>query len=44
MSNSTIWQSFGQRNQSEAFEELAQDEFREDLPMDLDDKGLLYIH
>jgi MoCo/4Fe-4S cofactor protein with predicted Tat translocation signal len=41
MSNSTIWQSFGQRNQSEAFEELAQDEFREDLPTDLDDKGLL---
>jgi MoCo/4Fe-4S cofactor protein with predicted Tat translocation signal len=41
MSNSTIWQSFGQRNQSEAFEELGQDEFREDLPMELDDKGLL---
>lgn len=41
MSNSTIWQSFGQRNQSEAFEELAQDEFKEDLPTDLDDKGLL---
>ncbi len=41
MSNSTIWQSFGQRNQSEAFEELAQDEFREDLPTDLDDKGIL---
>ncbi|HSK12652.1 MAG TPA: TAT-variant-translocated molybdopterin oxidoreductase, partial [Phnomibacter sp.] len=41
MSNSTIWQSFGQRNQSEAFEELGQDEFREDLPSDLDDKGLL---
>lgn len=41
MSNSTIWQSFGQRNQTEAFEELGQDEFREDLPTDLDDKGLL---
>jgi molybdopterin-containing oxidoreductase family iron-sulfur binding subunit len=41
MSNSTIWQNFGQRNQSEAFEELGQDEFREDLPTDLDDKGLL---
>jgi molybdopterin-containing oxidoreductase family iron-sulfur binding subunit len=41
MSNSTIWQSFGQRNQSEAFEELGQDEFREDLPMEADDKGLL---
>ncbi|MCU0388168.1 MAG: TAT-variant-translocated molybdopterin oxidoreductase [Chitinophagaceae bacterium] len=41
MSKSTIWQSFGQRNQTEAFEELGQDEFREDLPMELDDKGIL---
>lgn len=41
MSNSTIWQSFGQRNQSEAFEELGQDEFREDLPTVSDDEGLL---
>ncbi len=41
MSNSTIWQNFGQRNQTEAFEELGQDEFREDLPANLDDKGLL---
>lgn len=41
MSNSTIWQSFGQRNQSESFEALGQDEFREDLPMELDDKGIL---
>lgn len=41
MSKSTIWQNFGQRNQSEAFEELGQDEFRESLPMEADDKGLL---
>ncbi len=32
MSKSTIWQSFGQRNQSEAFEELGQDEFRDINP------------
>lgn len=41
MSNSTIWQNFGQRNQTEASGELGHDEFREDLPTDLDDKGLL---
>lgn len=41
MSKTTIWQSFGQRNQSEAFEAAGQDEFREDLPMELDDKGIL---
>ncbi len=41
MSNSTIWQNFGQRNQTEAFEEQGQDEFREDLPTEQDDKGLL---
>lgn len=41
MSKSTIWQSFGQRNQTEAFEGLDQNEFREDLPMELDDKGIL---
>ncbi len=40
MSNSTIWQSFGQRNQPEAFEASGHDEFGEDLPMAADDKGL----
>src|SRR6476661_9508120 len=35
------WQSFGERNQSEAFNNAAKDEFREDLPTVSDDKGLL---
>ncbi len=35
------WQSFGERNQSEAFNNVAKDEFREDLPLVSDDKGLL---
>src|SRR3954451_18553254 len=35
------WQSFGERNQSEAFNNVAKDEFQEDLPLVEDDKGLL---
>ena len=35
------WQSFGELNQSEAFNNAAKDEFREDLPTVSDDKGLL---
>jgi molybdopterin-containing oxidoreductase family iron-sulfur binding subunit len=42
MSKSTIWQSFGQRNQSEAFEELGQDEFRDIKPEEeSSEEGLL---
>src|SRR6516225_6801916 len=36
------WQSFGELNESEGFQQSAQNEFREDLPMEgLDGKGLL---
>jgi MoCo/4Fe-4S cofactor protein with predicted Tat translocation signal len=36
------WQSFGERNESEAFLQSKKDEFREELPMEgLDGKGLL---
>ena len=36
------WQSFGELNQTESFQQSAKDEFREELPLaDLDDKGLL---
>ena len=35
------WQSFGERNRTEAFNDAAKDEFREDLPFVADNKGLL---
>jgi len=37
------WQNFGELNQSEAFQQTAEKEFKEELlPLeDLDDKGLL---
>ncbi len=42
MSDKKYWQSFGERHQSEAFQKTAEDEFREELPLEsLDDKGLL---
>jgi MoCo/4Fe-4S cofactor protein with predicted Tat translocation signal len=42
MSDKKYWQSFGERHQSEAFQKTADDEFREELPLEsLDDKGLL---
>ena len=43
MSNKKYWQSFGELNQSEAFQQKAENEFQEDLlPLeDLDSKGLL---
>ena len=40
MSNK-IWQSFGALNESEKHAAAVQDEFREDLPFEADDKGLL---
>lgn len=33
------WQSFGELNDTKAYQEEAKDEFREDLPFELDDKG-----
>jgi len=42
MSDKKYWQSFGERHSSEAFQKTAEDEFREELPLEgLDDKGLL---
>ena len=42
MEQKKYWQSFTELNQdSENFKKLAQDEFREDLPFEADDKGLL---
>ena len=42
MSDKKYWQSFSDRNQSEAFLQSSQNEFQEDLPLDgLDGKGLL---
>jgi molybdopterin-containing oxidoreductase family iron-sulfur binding subunit len=35
------WQSFGELNNSEAFQQSAKDEFREELPFEADDKGFL---
>ncbi len=35
------WQSFGELTNSEAFQQSAKDEFREELPFEADDKGLL---
>jgi MoCo/4Fe-4S cofactor protein with predicted Tat translocation signal len=42
MSDKKYWQSFGERNNSEAFQKSTENEFGEDLPLDgLDGKGLL---
>ena len=43
MSKKKYWQSFGELNQTESFQQSAKDEFKEELlPMaDLDDKGIL---
>jgi MoCo/4Fe-4S cofactor protein with predicted Tat translocation signal len=42
MSDKKYWQSFSDRNQSEAFLQSSQNEFQEDLPLEgLDGKGLL---
>ncbi|MBK7433045.1 MAG: TAT-variant-translocated molybdopterin oxidoreductase [Chitinophagaceae bacterium] len=43
MSKKKYWQSFGELNQTEQFQQTSQNEFREELPplSDLDDKGLL---
>lgn len=42
MEQKKYWQSFTELNQdSENFKKMAQDEFREELPFEMDDKGLL---
>ncbi|MGN6615648.1 MAG: TAT-variant-translocated molybdopterin oxidoreductase [Ilyomonas sp.] len=41
MENKKYWQSFGELNQSEAYQQSAKDEFQEELPFEADDKGLL---
>ncbi|MEP7318282.1 MAG: TAT-variant-translocated molybdopterin oxidoreductase [Panacibacter sp.] len=41
MSNNKHWQSFGELNNSEAFQKAAKDEFQEDLPFVADDKTFL---
>ncbi|MHA4810150.1 TAT-variant-translocated molybdopterin oxidoreductase [Flavitalea flava] len=42
MSDKKYWQSFGERNNSEAFQKSTENEFGEDLPLEgLDGKGLL---
>src|SRR5882762_5915598 len=42
MSDKKYWQSFGERNDSEAFQKSTENEFKEDLPLEgLDGKGLL---
>ena len=42
MSDKKYWQSFGERNDSEAFKKSSEDEFNESLPLEgLDGKGLL---
>ena len=42
MSDKKYWQSFGERNNSDAFQKSTEDEFNESLPLEgLDGKGLL---
>jgi MoCo/4Fe-4S cofactor protein with predicted Tat translocation signal len=41
MSKTKYWKSFGELNQSEAYQQAAKDEFREELPFEIDNKGLL---
>ncbi len=41
MEQKKYWQSFGELNSSKAYEAAASDEFQEDLPFEVDSKGLL---
>ena len=40
MEHKKYWQSFGELNQSGAYQAAAKDEFQEDLPFEEDDKGM----
>lgn len=41
MAQSKIWQNFGELKQTESFKKSAKDEFREELPFEIADDGLL---
>lgn len=41
MEQKKYWQSFGELNNTNAYQSAAQDEFQEELPFEADDKGLL---
>jgi MoCo/4Fe-4S cofactor protein with predicted Tat translocation signal len=41
MEQTKYWQSFGELNKSTAYQSAAEDEFQEDLPLDVDSKGIL---
>ncbi|MDE3144482.1 MAG: TAT-variant-translocated molybdopterin oxidoreductase, partial [Bacteroidota bacterium] len=41
MSEKKYWQSFGELNNSEAYQQSAKDEFAEELPFEANDKGFL---
>ncbi|RXK80984.1 TAT-variant-translocated molybdopterin oxidoreductase [Filimonas effusa] len=41
MEQKKYWQSFGELNQSEAYQQSGKDEFQEQLPFEADNKGLL---
>lgn len=41
MEQQKYWSSFGELNQSDAYKKDVQDEFKEELPFEADDKGLL---
>ena len=43
MEQKKYWQSFGELNNTTAYQSAAQDEFQEDLPFEADDKGLLEV-
>jgi MoCo/4Fe-4S cofactor protein with predicted Tat translocation signal len=43
MEHKKYWQSFGELNNTTAYQSAAQDEFREELPFEADDKGLLDV-
>jgi len=44
MSDKKYWQSFGERNNSEAFQKSTENDFEQDLPLEgLDGKGLLDV-
>lgn len=41
MEQKKYWASFGELNQSNAYQAATEDEFQEDLPIEVDDKGIL---
>ncbi|QEC67966.1 4Fe-4S dicluster domain-containing protein [Panacibacter ginsenosidivorans] len=43
MSNNKYWQSFGELNNSEAYQKTAKDEFKEELPFEAED-GKSFLH